>query len=233
MWRRLLLGVGGLQVGMVGIALATSSYTDLRAIEPIHGDATAGARKAAVCQACHGANGTSMAPTFPRLAGQRPDYLYHRLVAFKQADANDPYYSHSMMKSQVTALSDADMRNLAVYFAAQKPTAPAANGVAPGELAEKGKAVFLNGDPPHGVPPCQGCHGAEAGGTPSRSGQYAAYPSMRGQYALYVTARLKSFRNGLPRDTTNDFIMGDVARGLDDESIEAVAAWIGSLAPAP
>jgi cytochrome c553 len=74
-------------------ASAAPHITDLRRIKPIHGDAMAGAQKAATCLACHGADGVSVAPTFPRLAGQRPDYLYHRLASFKQADPNDPYYS--------------------------------------------------------------------------------------------------------------------------------------------
>src|SRR5208283_2414243 len=89
--------------------------------EPIHGDVAAGARKAAVCHVCHGV-GASVAPTFPRLAGQRPDYLYHRLVSFKAAGPKDPYYSQSPMSSQAANLSDADMRDLAAYYAVQTPT---------------------------------------------------------------------------------------------------------------
>src|SRR6202051_2286361 len=60
---------------------------------PVHGDAAAGAKKATVCFACHGANGVSVAPTFPRLAGQRADYLYHRLVFFKRGDPKGACYS--------------------------------------------------------------------------------------------------------------------------------------------
>jgi cytochrome c553 len=65
----------------------------------------------------------------------------------------------------------------------------------------------------------------------SRANQYAAYPSLRGQYAPYVIARLTSFREGLPHDSTNDFIMGGVAHTLDDASIQAIAAWLSSLTP--
>jgi cytochrome c553 len=208
---------------------AASRFTDLRRIEPIHGDAAAGAQKAAVCLACHGANGVSVAPTFPRLAGQRADYLYHRLVSFKHADSKDPYYSKSPMTAIAATLSDEDARNLATYFSAQVPqvadvpTAPAS--------AQRGAALFYGGDPSHGVPPCQGCHGAAASGVTSRANQYLAYPSLRGQYGPYVIARLTNFRAGLPSDTSNDFIMAGVARTLDDESIQAIAAWISSLTP--
>jgi cytochrome c553 len=224
--------VGG--VAMAALLLTAASalaaaprYTDLRHVEPIHGDAAAGAKKATVCFACHGANGASVAPTFPRLAGQRADYLYRRLVSFKRADPKDPYYSVSPMTPNVANLSDTDMRDLAAYFSLQTPPASAA-AAAPGN----GEALFLAGDPARGIPPCQGCHGAEAGGPSLSTGQYVAYPSLRGQYAPYLIARLTSFRKKLPHDTTNDFIMGDVAQTLDDESIQAIAAWLSSLTPA-
>jgi cytochrome c553 len=64
------------------------------------------------------------------------------------------------------------------------------------------------------------------------AGQYAAYPSLRGQYSMYLVSRLTSFHNNLPHDTTNDFIMGDVARTLDTDSIQALAACLSSLTPA-
>jgi cytochrome c553 len=219
-------------LGATAAALAgqtSQSYRDLRGIRPVSGDAAGGAKKAAVCESCHGANGTSAAPMFPRLAGQRRTYLYYRLVAFKVAAPNDPYYSKSMMRAQVTSLSDADMRNLAAFFAAQTPTGPVV--AAPAAAGDKGKALYLSGDPTRGVPGCQGCHGADAAGPPTVAAQYSAYPALRGQYSLYLSTRLKSFRDRLPHDTTNDFIMGDVAHSMDDDSIQAIAGWLNSLAP--
>jgi len=204
-------------------------FTDLRTIEPIHGDATAGAQKAAVCLACHGANGVSVAPTFPRLAGQRADYLYHRLVSFKQAGPKDPYYSISPMTAIAATLSDGDARNLATYFSSQPLQVTDVSS--PVASAAKGAALFYAGDPSKGVPPCQGCHGTDAGGVTSRGNQYATYPSLRGQYGPYVIARLTNFRKGLPNDTSNDFIMAGVAQTLDDDSIQALAAWLSSLTP--
>jgi cytochrome c553 len=210
-------------------APARPHFADLREIQPIHGDAAAGATKAAVCLACHGANGVSVAPTFPRLAGQRADYLYHRLVSFKQAGPKDPYYSISPMTAIAATLSADDMRNVATYFSAQVPQATDVPVAA--ASAERGAALFHAGDPSRGVPPCQGCHGADASGVTSHAEQYAAYPSLRGQYGPYLIARLTNFRAGLPHDTSNDFIMQGVAQTLDDESIQALAAWISSLTP--
>jgi cytochrome c553 len=227
-----ILGAAGLATVLLLLAnpgASESHYIDLRHIEPIHGDAAAGARKAAVCHACHGV-GAPVAPTFPRLAGQRPDYLYHRLVSFKTAAAKDPYYSVSPMRSQVTNLTDTDMRDLAVYFAAQTPT-PGTVIPASAAMANKGESLYLAGASAPGIPPCQGCHGADARGTPIATGQYGAYPSLRAQSSMYLVARLTSFHKNLPDDTTNDFIMGGVAQTLDDGSIQAIAAWLSSLTP--
>jgi cytochrome c553 len=222
------VAVGALLLMAASALAAAPPYMDLRHIEPIHGDAAAGAKKATVCFACHGANGASVAPTFPRLAGQRAEYLYHRLISFKRADPKDPYYSVSPMTPNAAHLSDTDMRDLATYFSSQTPPATAPATAAPG----KGEALFLEGDPARGIAPCQGCHGADAGGPSISTGQYAAYPSLRGQYAPYLIARLTSFHKNLPHDTTNDFIMGGVAQSLDDESTQAIAAWLSSLTPA-
>jgi cytochrome c553 len=212
---------------VAGIALAGSRYTDLRSVEPIHGDPAAGEKKATICFACHGATGVPIAPMFPRLAGQRENYLYHRLLSFKHASPKDPYYSASAMTPNVAPLSDTDMRNLAAFFASQTPPATS-TAAAPGP----GEALFLAGDPARGVPPCQGCHGADAGGPSISTGRYALYPSLRGQGSAYLIARLTSFHKNLPHDTTNDFIMGGVAQTLDDQSIQAIAAWLSSLTPA-
>ena len=232
-------GVQLCALGMIfsaGLASAAAHFTDLRDVAPIHGDAAAGAAKAKLCFACHGENGTSVAPIFPRLAGQRVDYLYHRLLTFKRASAKDPYYSKSPMTALVVPLSDSDMRNLAAFFASQEPqsAAPATPAANPGPAAgpDKGERLFRMGDPAKGIPPCQGCHGAEARGTAVAKGPFLVYPVLRGQYSPYLVSRLTNFRMGLPHDTTSDFIMSNVARTLDDDSLQAIAAWLSSLPPA-
>jgi cytochrome c553 len=227
------LGISLAALGVIFMTApaAASGYTDLRHIEPIRGDAAEGAKKAVVCFACHGANGASVAPTFPRLAGQRIDYLYQRLLIFKHASNKDPYYSASPMTAMALPLSDSDMRNLAAFFAVQEPPAAAPMIPAPAESLEKGVQLFKTGDPARGIPPCQGCHGAEARGTLSTSGPTLVYPLLRAQYAPYLVARLTSFRKDLPHDTSSDFIMSNVAHTLDDDSLQAIANWLSSLSP--
>jgi cytochrome c553 len=201
-----------------------ADYLDLREQAPVRGDVAAGAAKSTVCVGCHGPNGNSVVPMFPRLAGQRANYLYWRLVAFRSDDPKS-----SPMPGMVKTLTDADLRNLAVYFAAQTPAAPAAATAAPASPdGGKGQDLYLHGDSARGIPPCQGCHGADAAGPADRTGQYAAYPALRSQQSAYIVTRLTHFRDGLPQRTTGDFIMHAVAQTLDDASIQALAAWIAS-----
>ena len=206
-------------------------YVDLRRVEPIRGDMASGAAKTTVCVACHGPSGNSIVPQFPSLASQRADYLYQRMAAFKALNPKDPNYASSPMPAQVQNLSDQDMRNIAMYFAAQAQVAPVPPPAA--AVDERGAALYSGGDSARGVPPCQGCHGARALGGPVEYGnQYLAYPLLRGQHATYLVSRLTDFRKGLPNRSTNDFVMHGVARTLDDGSIQSLAAWLESLPPA-
>lgn len=79
------------------------------------GDAAAGKVKAAVCAACHGANGVSANALWPNLAGQKADYMLKQMKAFKEGTRKDP-----LMSPQAAQLSDQDMENLAAYFSSLK-----------------------------------------------------------------------------------------------------------------
>ena len=220
-----------LAAALLPVAAYAASYVDLRRIEPIRGDLASGAAKTTACVACHGPFGNSMVAQFPSLAGQRADYLYQRLAAFKAVNPKDPNYASSPMPAQVQNLSDQDLRNISLYFSAQvqiaaiPPPAAAVDG--------RGAALYPGGDPARGVPPCQGCPGVDALGGPVEYGsQYLAYPLLRGQHAAYLVSRLTNFRSGLPNGSSSDFIMHGVALTLDDRSIQSLAAWLESLAPA-
>lgn len=77
------------------------------------GDIEAGKAKAVVCQACHGADGNAgVDPQYPRLAGQYSDYLARALHEYKNGNRKNP-----IMAGFVATLSDADIQNLASYFA--------------------------------------------------------------------------------------------------------------------
>jgi cytochrome c553 len=198
-------------------------YLDLRSVAPIRGDASAAAAKANMCMACHGPGGNSLVPMFPRLAGQRVDFLYWHLVEYKRG-----HVPASPMTEQVANLTDEDMRNLAAFFAAQAPQAPRNASAMVSDA--RGGDIYANGNPTQGIPPCQGCHGADATG--QTDPRFRIFPVLRGQHADYVVAKLKQYRCGALADSTTNFIMQDVAGTLDDASIEAVARWLAALPPA-
>lgn len=213
---------------------AKAPFHDLRRLHPIQGNVAAGQTKSEVCSACHGPTGTAIAPIFPNLAGQSANYLYWELVEYK-----DGALPESPMAPLVATLSDQDMRDLAAYFSAQAPVAPAADAaVSPPDpvLLEHGERLYLSGDPSKGIPPCQGCHGTDARGhalaaQPNRNGQapYAIYPALRGQQSAYLQTRLAAFRDGGLAHSSNDHVMSGVGARLDDESIRALSAWLNSL----
>jgi cytochrome c553 len=214
--------VSALAAALLCSAAQAGDWIDQRGEAPVRGDAAAGAAKAAVCVACHGPNGNAVIPAFPRLAGQRADYLYGELRKYKRGTRPE-----SPMTAQAAPLGDADMRNLAAYFAAQAPTpSPAAT---PAAASGRGEALYRDGDPARGIPPCQGCHGVDAAGVPDA--RFAAWPALRGQHADYLVARLRGFRDGHLADSSNDFVMRGVAATLDDASIAAIAGYLASLPP--
>ena len=201
--------------------LQSSDFIDLRRVKPVHGSVAAGADKATVCIACHGQNGNSTIPTFPRLSGQYIDYMYWRLVDYKRGTRPD-----SPMTAMVANLSDADLRDLAAFFAAQTPTA---NATPTAPSPAHGAALFQEGNPARGVPPCQGCHGTDARGLDDM--RFSTWPALRGQHADYIVTRLIEFREGKHPTTSGNLIMQGVAHNLDDDDMRAIGAWLASLPP--
>lgn len=94
---------------------ASALLVGLAAIPAHAGDAVKGKDKATVCGACHGPDGNSPTPDFPRLAGQQEDYLMRALQDYKTGKRKNP-----IMAAQVEALSKADMADLAAWFASQQ-----------------------------------------------------------------------------------------------------------------
>jgi cytochrome c553 len=206
-------------------AASSAAFLDLRAQAPIRGDAAAGAGKATVCSACHGAQGIAIAPNFPNLAGQSATYLYVQLKQFHQGQRSDP-----VMTGQAAPLSDTDMRDLASHFAA---LAPKPAGTATTDA--RGAQLFLTGDPARGIPPCQGCHGSDALGPRAQPGRaphppWSTIPRLRGQSPIYLTKRLGDFRNHSVRPgSSNTRIMEGVAQTLDDADVQALATYLSTL----
>jgi cytochrome c553 len=172
-----------------------------------------------VCAACHGADGNSVAPANPKIAGQFADYLHKQLVDFKPQAGKKPARDSAVMTGMVANLSEADMKNLAGYFAGQKLKPAAA---ADKDLIALGQKLWRGGNAASGVPACAGCHGAAGAGIPGQ------FPRLAGQYAEYVAAQLKSFRDGARANDPNGMMRG-VAAHLTEREIRAVAEYAAGL----
>ena len=209
-----------------GPATATASPTT--ATPPVtpdpysDGSEQAGSAKAAVCFSCHGPNGNSQNAVWPRLAGQNAVYIAEQLHLFKSGTRRNP-----VMQPMAAGLSDQDIDNLAVFFAAQTPTGLEADP----SYWKAGKALYLHGDAASGVPGCVACHGPVGRGNAA-----AGYPALEAQQSVYVVSQLQNYANGTrysgPSATTatpNSVIMFDIAKRLTPEEIRDVASYVQGL----
>lgn len=184
--------------------------------ELVEGSADAGKAKSVTCAACHGADGNSVNPQWPSLAGQHATYIVKQLQAFKSGARSDP-----LMTPQAMALTEDDMRNLAVYFASQEP---APKTVANPDTVDKGAALFRGGDPESGASACMACHEPTGRGNPA-----AAYPMLRGQYATYVAKQLRDYASGKRKSDQPTRVMREIAAKLTEDEILAVASYVQGL----
>jgi cytochrome c553 len=180
------------------------------------GSAAAGQNKSAVCAACHGADGNSVNPIWPSLAGQHAEYLTRQIMAFKAGNRDDV-----LMSSFAAPLSEQDIADLAAYFEAQ---ATAAKGADPASV-ELGERVYRAGDAERGVPACIACHGPSGQGNP-----LAGYPVVSGQHATYIVNTLKAYAAGTRRsDAASNQMMRDIAALLSETEMQAVASYMQGL----
>jgi len=187
------------------------------------GDAKAGKDKVATCSACHSADGNSVVPSFPKLAGQGERYLIKQMV-----DINSGAREVVSMMGLLKHASDEDIADIAAFYASQK-TSP---GSADPTLAEQGRALFAGGNPATEVAACSACHGAKGEGMAA-----AGFPRLAGQHAAYTESTLKAYRAAGRNDDTgarreNDGearIMRDIAARLSDSEIRAVASYVQGL----
>lgn len=173
-----------------------------------------------VCAACHAADGNSIAPANPKLAGQPAEYITKQLQNFKGAlkDPNKEGVRKSpVMTALVANLSDQDMLNLGAYYAAKASksgTAKVPYGA--------GQKVYRGGDTVTGVPACAACHGPTGAGIPGQ------YPRLGGQHADYILAQLKAFRSG-ERANDEGKVMRTIANKMSDQEMQAVANYASGL----
>ncbi|NOQ64183.1 MAG: c-type cytochrome [Methyloprofundus sp.] len=208
------------------------------------GDVNAGLAKSATCVSCHGQEGNSMMPMFPKLAGQNEGYLVKQMQAFK-----DGSRENSSMAAMVASLSDQDMRDIAVYYAAQAVTEndkprldveeeddegndlPASALKAAKEVAQEeqdalmaqGYDVYRNGDLDNEISACIACHGPYGEGN-----EPAAFPAVKGQHADYLIKTLTDFKTDA-RSNDSDNIMHMIAKKMSEQEIQAMSYYMSVM----
>src|SRR5512135_546927 len=197
---RLVIAVAG--AGALAFAGAVWAQQDARALA------------AGVCSACHGPSGRSISPVFPNLAGQQSAYIVLQLDAFRAHERGDPN-ARAYMWGMASQLSDDTIKNLAAYYAAQKPAVGEPGDKA---LMAEGAKIYTQGIAAQGVPACASCHGKDAEGN-------AAFPRLGGQHADYLIAQLEGFQSGV---RANAPIMTNVVKSMSPEQIKAAATYAAS-----
>ena len=204
------------QLFLVAAMLASAFSASANSAEPAKaappdlakGEASYGA----VCAACHGADGNSGTPTFPKLAQQHPQYLVKQLQEFKAGKR-----VNAVMLGFASALSEDDMRNIS-YWLGSKAAKP---GFAKDkEAVALGERIYRGGIADRQVPACAGCHSPNGAGIP------AQYPRIGGQHSEYAAGQLTAFRDGVRK---NSLQMNQIAAKLNDREIKALADYVAGL----
>lgn len=197
-----------------GCLIASAAHAASEPSMPLtEGDAEAGKSKAGTCVACHGQDGNSATPMYPKIAGQHPGYLVDQLKAYKSGERQN-----AVMQGMVSTLSEQDMQDLAAYYASQEIEP----GVADESLVDRGQAIYRGGDDEQGIPACIACHGPTGKGIPA-----AGYPAIGGQHAQYALTQLQAYAAG-DRQGPND-IMGSIAGRLSQQDMRAVSSYVEGL----
>jgi cytochrome c553 len=179
------------------------------------GDPDAGKTKSAACAACHGADGNSLNPEWPKLAGQHETYLVKQLTYFSDGEREN-----ATMKPMASGLTEQDREDLAAYYASQKVSP----GMADPQLVALGEKLYRSGNPESGVAPCMGCHGPNGAGNPA-----ARYPALRGQHAKYIENQMHGFAEGKRVNENAVKMMQILASRMTNREIRAVASYIQGL----
>ena len=181
------------------------------------GDADAGQTKAAICAACHGADGNSIIPMWPKLAGQHAAYLERQLGLIKSGSRPVPE-----MAGIVISLTEQDMADVAAYYSSQTTSA----GITDEALRRSGERLYRAGNSATDIPACMSCHGPAGEGNP-----LSDYPLISGQHSVYSEKMLNGFRAGniWGVEDANSKIMTEVAHRLTDDEIKAVSSYIQGL----
>jgi cytochrome c553 len=178
------------------------------------GSVEAGATKAVVCQACHGANGNSTNPEWPSLAGVGADYIADQLKNFKEGKRTNP-----VMMPNAMSLSADDMADLGAYFGSLTNTGLEADP----SYWQAGQKLYQGGDQARAIPACMACHGPTGAGN-----EPAKFPALRGQQSVYLAKQLNDYASGA-RATGPNGIMQTIAKRLSPDDIRNLSSYLQGI----
>ena len=196
-----------LSIIWVSAVLGCAAFLAHAECDPDRGEALAG-----VCGGCHGEDGQSVVPLFPKLAGQHPAYITKQLMEFKSQKRLE-----TTMTAMAEPLSDQDMRDLGAFYGRQK------GHVETGDRHPLGQKLYNAGNAAAGIPACSGCHGPKGRGNPT-----AGFPSLSGQHAAYTEKALHHFKAGERQNDMNG-MMRAIASKLGDSEMTELAEYISTL----
>lgn len=196
---------------LVALLLAgvVQASTESKVAKP---DAAAGEAKAALCMSCHTADGSRGASANPILQGQHPQYLVKQFMEFKSGQRKN-----AVMTGMAATLSDADIVDVAAFYASKKAKPGASKNEAQAKLGEK---IYRGGIASKSVPACAACH------SPNGAGMPVQYPRVAGQHSDYLKLQLTAFRQG---ERTNSAQMTAIAANLSDKEIAALADYMAGM----
>ncbi|WP_100640871.1 c-type cytochrome [Marinobacter salexigens] len=198
-------------------ALGLASYSGLAFAEA---DAERGAATAAICMACHQADGSGMniagGESWPRLAGLDAAYISRQLHDYKSGAR-----SNASMMPFVNMLNEQQIQDVAAYYASLPATQGKGSEGADEATLKRGQQLAERGDWSDYIVSCKSCHG------PDNQGAGDVFPGISGQHAGYIKAQLQAWKAGARKNDTQD-LMGSIARRMSEDDIHAVAVWLAS-----
>lgn len=177
-------------------------------------DSKLGQEKAAICSGCHGAQGVSMNPEWPNLAGQHATYLAKQLRDYQNGSTR----SAPIMTQMVMQLSQEDINSIAEYYA----SLPLSHGTTPKKHLARGEELYRRGDLSKHITACIACHGPKGTGNAQ-----AGFPVIAGQQPAYTIQQLLAFQNKTRHNDLNS-IMQDISARMNHDDMEAVAYYLYS-----
>ena len=171
-----------------------------------------------LCSACHAADGNSVIPANPILAGQHSSYIKKQLHYFQVKNGESKAKrENAVMLGIASGLTDEDIDNLSAYYSKQKIKPSYASNL---ELAKAGELVYKAGDATRGIPSCSSCHGPRGMGIPGQ------FPRVSGQHATYTASTLEAYKSGA---RANNKQMMAISSRLTDAQISALAEYLAGL----